>query len=198
MTTSPRHLNRKGDDVAGAHPASSISLEAIAGLDAVDLQELAAELQATKAPLADLVVVWKELDEKDNNSSALQDDNELFLPIAADAVRAGLFVVFTVGHTSADVKLAVTAPAGAEMKYMSFGPRAADTVYASGSNLLGVADNAEMTQGDTGFGTMSTLRFWVANGANAGLIRLRWAQNVPTVADTAVKRGSHGLAWRMP
>lgn len=155
-----------------------------------------AAANAAYVPLTSLKVVRKTADETVNNSTTLQDDDSLLFAIAANEIWVAEFNVFALGDATADIKFAVTTPAGATLMTAAFQPSNTTTainssvlVTASGTNLGGPGANAN--------GMLYRVVVSVANGATAGNVTLQWAQTVQTVADTTVKAGSFLIARKV-
>lgn len=133
--------------------------------------------------------LYKAADEIVNNSTTLQADDALTSPIAANEVWVYEFVLFVLGDAGADIKYAVSAPAGATVSYAMQGTRSADKVIDS-TALATTADTALAARGADAAGAVNVLFAYVANGGTAGSVTLTWAQASAVAADTRIKAGS--------
>lgn len=154
---------------------------------AADVQ---AELDAISALLPLSAV--KTSDESVTSSTSLQDDNELFVTVAANTiyvVTGWLFVVST--SATPDFKSDYTAPSGATMVNSMWGQGTGAT-SAVGSPDMGVASTIGIAHTRGTFnGGLSLVPFGTLTVAGtAGTFRLRWAQNTSDAASVTVKAGS--------
>lgn len=137
--------------------------------------------------------VRKSADESVASSTVLQNDDHLFLPLAANGtfVVEGLLVYN--GQTFAagpgDLKVDWTLPAGATMRWVRNGP---GSNTPNGIDLV-VTDNATIRAlGTYGAATDvgASFRGWITTGATAGTLQMRWAQNASTGVATTIRTGS--------
>lgn len=135
-------------------------------------------------PSEGIETVIKTADETVNNSNTLQDDDELNTSVSANEtllVEAFLLVDF---KSASDLKIAWSAPALCTGYHPAI---SATDVNANGAENHNVAS--------TRLGTTSQLSLITddclfINGANAGTVKLQWAQNTAVAEDTIVKAGS--------
>ena len=136
-------------------------------------------------------LIVKEADETVNNSTTLQNDNELLFAVAANEVVQFEGVLMVSTDPAADFKLTFTGPAGAVGSFAAiYGDTLTGNADAS-SAALGSA--AALVSGNDG----SVVRFWggIHNGGTAGNLTLQWAQNTANVSDSKVLAGSY-LKWQ--
>lgn len=150
----------------------------------------AANLTAALTELRPVSVV-KGVDEIVSNSTTLQDDDELLVPVAASfSGYWSIGITFGAG-TTADLKFAFTFPTGATLTFV--GP-AWDTslAFVPFGNSGTYTSGAALTYGGAGVGLFRgiDLRGRISTGANAGNLRLQWCQNTATVENTVVKANS--------
>lgn len=127
-----------------------------------------------------------------NNSTALQDDNELTIAIAAnETIYFDMTIAFN-SSTVADFKLDIAGPAGVagQWIYVTGSANSTDSPW----NPLG-GSGAPVN----GLGTDKSIivRGIARNGATAGNVRLQWAQNTAEVSDTKVLADSFVIVWRV-
>lgn len=140
-------------------------------------------------------MVYKSANEIVNSSTTLQDDDALFLPLAANEVWAFTLFLLYDSDAAADIKFAFTVPSGATLH-----ARRLWYSYDYATILEGnYAAGDESPAGAPASGTPISLRSRgvVINGANAGNLQLQWAQRVNTAVDTIVKKGSWLKATRL-
>ena len=142
-------------------------------------------------------VVRKTADETVNNSVALQDDDHLSFAIGANETWVGQVVIFYLGNATADLKTALTIPAGASIMVTSISARTSDEVVVAGGKATPVSGSDFAIGASATLHFAALLHFSIANAGTAGTVQLQWAQNVATVADTTVKAGSHILARKV-
>ena len=141
--------------------------------------------------VGEITVVRKTSDETVNNSTVLQNDNELFLPIAANEVWFFEMRLLTNSSAAADFKTTITLPSGA-----------AGFAHSMGTDSAGAQQISYQTwtldwQGVAGNLGSPILNGIVINGANAGNIQLQWAQQFAEASDTKVLTNSCIIAIRL-
>jgi hypothetical protein len=135
-----------------------------------------------------------------NNSATLQDDDQLFFPIEVGEnwlVEAFLVLQVASGGGAADFKFGWSGPAAAAATWGVVGEAAAIALGAMwwarapgsvASASRGIADTVSI---DGITGTTGALLIGVFNSpTNAGTIRLQWAQNTATAANSQVNEHS--------
>lgn len=132
----------------------------------------------------------KTADETVNGSNVFQDDDQLFFNIGANETWTYRFVIQASSSTVADLKFAVSAPAGATCVTANSDPEGA----TSGANLACNA-NSGVKPGNTA-ADLYEVTGTVTNGATPGQVRLRWAQNTVEATNTIVYTGSYVHAFR--
>lgn len=143
----------------------------------------------TNAGLAQ--VALKTADETVVNSAVVQDDDQLFLPVEANAsyVFTG-WIWFTSPVTTVDLRAAFSLPAGSTMWRSAFGqPNGATTV-------TGVIDTSVLSFGSAdGRGAWTTpmaihYMGYVVTAGTAGNLQFRWGQVAAGADEVRVKAGS--------
>jgi hypothetical protein len=121
------------------------------------------------------------VDESVNNTSTLQNDDELFLTVAASSVYELTGVIHINSGSTPDFKIGWTFPTGLTMRYTvlafdSTGALFATTRYAETDTPAmagaGVADEFIITGG------------LVITAGTAGTLQMQFAQNTPTVGNS--------------
>jgi hypothetical protein len=138
----------------------------------------------------------KTVDESVTNSTVLQDDNELFVPVQAGTdywVSALIIYEGPENAVGGDLKMGWSVPSGSTFDWVS------DSLGSNASSTVEVISRSHQTAasqpapGTVGIGTniacipKGVLRV----GASSGIFRFRWAQlNATAVASVRVKAGS--------
>lgn len=188
LETAPAKVTTAGDLVygTGANAIARLGIGSAGRLLRVNAAGTAPEWGA---PNYDQFV-RKTASETVNNSSTLQDDDALVVPILANEVWVVEFVVVFNSNTTADIKFAVTVPSGATGRVSII--RETGAAIAMATPAFG---NAAAADGNA-VHVFAELKAYVINGANAGNVTLQWAQNVADPSDTIVYRGSHAKALK--
>lgn len=153
------------------------TVEPVTGADLAAMCTATAELRP--------VFARKTADETVNNSAVMQNDNHLFLPVAANTVyRLSMRLGISSGATP-DFKTAFTFPAGTTMFYN------ATTVAVSTATLQNYGLDQTSTASIEGGQTSVTYDGLVIVSAAGGTLQLQWAQNTANASDTKVLAGSY-------
>jgi hypothetical protein len=128
----------------------------------------------------------KVLDETVNNSSTLQDDNELFVALTANNTYVFSLTLSYISGTTPDFKFKFNIPAGASMAYGVMGLDTAGGFTTAGNLNSGNTPSIGGSAGDA----MAICKGTVIVSSTAGNLSLQWAQNVANVSDTIVRAGS--------
>lgn len=130
------------------------------------------------------IVVAKPLDETVNNSAALQDDDDLVLPVEASAnYLVEIEIVYSSG-TTPDLKTTLTVPSGTTgtLNVIAAGASVAGAGPVTLTGTVVFDGNAASAWGRL-FGEVNV-------GSTAGSIQFRWAQNTANASNTIVRAGS--------
>lgn len=133
----------------------------------------------------------KTSDEVVNNSSTLQNDDQLVVALTANAVyRLTVEAQYTAG-TTADYKWAFTFPAGTTVSIAQPALWSTATAYTQAVGPL--TSGTAVAAGGNGTGTKATIFMVgiVTVGGTAGNLQYQWAQNAATVEDTTTYAGSY-------
>jgi len=144
-----------------------------------------------------ITIVLKASDETVNNSTDLQNDDELLLAVAANEIWELFVVIYTSGHTdSTGLQMQWTVPAGGVMYKVD--SRDIGNVAANKSPLRGDATTSHYIL-VTGVATVYAHLVWMTyiGAGSAGNIQLQWAQSAAYAADTTVYANSYILAHRL-
>jgi hypothetical protein len=153
----------------------------------------------TAAALNELVLyVEKTTGQNVTNSATFVNDNELFLPVSANAVYT--FECIVVGSSAAnaagDLKLTFSGPTGCEISGTVQGPN--NVALASGSSADGeyvfrnsLTDASFIPVGVSTSANGIILTGRITTGGTAGTMRLRWAQLAANANATTVGARSY-------
>lgn len=130
----------------------------------------------------------KTSDQTVNNSATFQNDNAIFVSVAANAVYDCHFhFIFNSGATPS-LKTQFTAPSGATMTNWTFflpngSGVAVESIANTAAGVNGITCNGTDLPGDY-FGLLIT-------GANAGTFQLQWAQTTANASNTILRATSY-------
>lgn len=135
---------------------------------------------------AGATIVRKTADETVKNSTTLQNDDELYLPIGANEVWIFRCYFLHYSQGTPDIKFAWAIPTGAT------------GLWQTENNVATIMSlNTQMVQAGQGADTLSSFWGYIENGANAGNLQLQWAQNTAHASDTKVLDNSVIQAWKI-
>lgn len=132
----------------------------------------------------------KTADETVNNSATLQDDDDLFVALVANATYWIVLNLFYTTGATPKIKFGWTFPTSATL-------RATLTGYFSSALqcVRAIETDVSVMDSGTGFGLVTAGR--VVTSGTAGNLKLQWAQNTANVSNTQVLIGSSLLAERV-
>lgn len=152
----------------------------------------ASELQGV-APLA----AYKGADETVTSSAVLQNDDALFVTVAANATyKFQLWLNYEGGtQGSSDLKIGWSLPSGATIKgsatYINASGGSVVEVYFTNASTLAAGTNGAASI--RGFFAKGTL----AVSSTGGTMQLQWAQNTSSGTGTIVHSGSELSLWQL-
>ena len=140
-------------------------------------------------------VVLKTADETVNNSSTLQNDDELLFAMAANEVWFFIFIPIIDSGTTPDIKVAAAIPTGAVVKDLGVyeDNNAGDTIQ------INAISSARALRG-LGAGTVACVGHFIGvviNGGTAGNFQIQFAQNTQDASDTKMKANSCLIAIKL-
>lgn len=131
--------------------------------------------------------VRKPSDETVINSAALQDDDHLFLSVAANAVYELRLRLYINADSAGDFKCGWSVPAGTTMRWTAVDVRVGTTDgRLTESDVMPLVTTGPTTP------QSQTIEGSVVTSSSAGTLRLRWAQNGAVAATSAVVQ-SHSV-----
>lgn len=133
-------------------------------------------------------VVQKTAGETVTSSNTLQNDDHLTFAVAANETWKGIITFSLNANGSGGFKFDIAAPSGASGSCAMFGNNA----YTISWVAIGTGGGA--TQSTTNI--MYNITFTITNGANAGNVTLRWAQNASFGTGTTINSGATLIATR--
>lgn len=138
------------------------------------------------------ITIRKSADESVVSSITLQNDDHLTFAIGASETWIVEFVLFTNAPAAPDIKVALTAPAGATCVV-----GAGDWANISaGSGNAGCGTAIAVTSGSP-IEKMVVVAGTVVNSTTAGNITLQWAQNTSSATATTVRTGSYVVGYKV-
>jgi len=164
-------------------------------------RSLKAGAVATKASLDDreLLSVVKSANESVSSSTVDQADNELTLPVAANAIYHVSCAFIVSGPTGGDWKYTWAFPAGATGQQFGHGPAVAvTTVRATEIHARSSPIATSLGYGTDGSeNSLIRIEVWLTTSATAGNLALTWSQLVSNASSTTVRAGSWMTAYRV-
>ena len=137
-----------------------------------------------------MVSIVKAANETVNGSAALQDDDNLTFAIGPNETWSYSFKIHAISQAAPDIQFAVGAPVGATCRYAY-----EDSENAITAAQFGCGATTGLIAGD-GLNNLYEVTGTVQNGATAGNVTLRWAQNTANASNTIVYAGSYVQAVR--
>lgn len=145
------------------------------------------------ASLTGAVVVRKRADETVNNSSTLQNDDDLVIAIEANETwRFEAMILFNSAATP-DIKVGFALPPGATVSWIDLSRVTSDTPEM---NEPVTTSGAVARNSGTGADSVLVLYGIVVNGGSAGDVRVQWAQSSTNASDTKVLATSYLMGVR--
>jgi len=141
---------------------------------------------------------YKAADETINNSNVLQNDDDLYLAMAANEVWVFEGLLIYECNEAADFQACVVVPVAADLNWQN----GTAAKYTQPYNALGLSYiNATSGAAEYVGGAAYHCGFWfggvVINGANAGNLQVQWAQWAAHASDLIVHKGSFLIATKM-
>jgi hypothetical protein len=128
-----------------------------------------------------------------NNSTTLQNDDEIFWTPATSAVYQLELVVMYNSGTIPDLKLAFTVPTGAALTWAAlYVDPSSGSMTVSANLTTGV-----LAIGGTAGDVHCLVQGVLVMSTTAGNLQLQWAQNTANASNSNVLAGSHGRLVRM-
>lgn len=143
-----------------------------------------------------LVMVRKASAEIVNGSATVQNDNELFLALAANEVWEFTLFLWYDSGTTPDIKATFTVPSGATLEWTHQGVDAAGSAQTENATF---AATTERNFFGNGVGSTRFIRITgiVVNGATPGNLQFQWAQNTSNGSNTTVHANSTLKAYKL-
>lgn len=132
---------------------------------------------------------YKAADETLGNITVYQNDDHLYIPVAANTEYFGEALLIVASDSAADFKYQLTLPTGATLlahNYLTTNPVA-----------FAWATTAEVSIATLGAASPQPLRTWFSfvTGTSAGYLRAQWAKFAGHASTTTVIRGSNMRIW---
>ena len=186
--TGTDYLN--SPDHALQHSNENDAIEALEAKVGVDSSAVTSSIDYKLSHIRTLLN--KTTEETKNNDAVTANDSMLTFSVAANTKYRFDMELFFTTTTAADFKYQFTGPVSPT--YVAI---RRDHVAAGTQTIVDFVDAAYLSTdvpvtgaNGTGFIKMTGI---IHNGANAGTVAFRWAQNTATVVDTVVKAGAYLL-----
>lgn len=146
--------------------------------------------------------IKKLVDQTITSSTALTNDNELLLPVVANATyEVTAHIIYTAGAAAATngFKQGWSAPAGASMDWVGHGKIDTDGTNSAASVwMAALSIGSQLSHGGAGATQLVVVDHgWLEIGATAGNLQFKWAQATSSGTGTVVKAGSRLLLRRV-
>jgi hypothetical protein len=140
----------------------------------------------------------KTADETITSNATLQDDNDLFVTVEANAIYHTLVLVKEVSQATDDFKTGFTGPSGYSFSGEARAPRgdAAGNAEVGGWDI-GAGAHGIAFGGAAGFNLPVHLEGILITAGTAGTFRLQWAQSSASASGTTVRAGSFMILRRV-
>jgi len=134
--------------------------------------------------------VYKSADETVNNSSVLQDDDHLIIPVVANGIyQFKMTLIMNAAAVDSDFKYHFTVPAGTVMTF--YDKLAA--VLAAGTPVAAYDQTSTPDVGSLIGTILFTIEGIIVVSGTAGNVNLQWAQNTAKANNTKLLKGSNVL-----
>jgi hypothetical protein len=134
----------------------------------------------------------KTVDESINTSTTLQDDDELFINVAANTVYVvDAQLIVSAANNTPDVLLGWSGPAGATFDWTPGALLATTTTVTGSISLIHRAIGETSSIGATTATAIARPSGLLVVGGTSGVFRARWAQNTSDAGNSTVKAGSY-------
>ena len=137
-----------------------------------------------------VTIIFKSSHEAVNNSNVLQNDDDLVLPVAANSNYVAIVTLELNSGSTPDFKCGWDYPSGCSIWWGIYDTHWDDSAT---STLFESSTLIKSTNGYCGM----VLHLSISNGANAGNVTLKWAQNTANATDTYVLLGSNIIAFKV-
>lgn len=139
------------------------------------------------------VFARKTLDETVNNSAVMQNDDALFVSVAANTTYKFELNLRITTNTTADFKSTFTFPTGLTMQY------SAPVITAGASAMFPFSLSQTDTVAIEGNASAFTAVYegLVVVSSTAGTLQVQWAQNTANLSNTVVSAGSYLLLTKV-
>lgn len=134
--------------------------------------------------------VYKTIDQTVTSSTALTNDNELLLAVAAPAEYKLEAWISFLANSAVDIKWSWAVPAGASMAYSALHNEGGGTGFGSSANVY-VDSDVPMAAGGSPTVTAILMKGKLTTTTNSGTLQFRWAQNTSNAAATHVRVRSY-------
>lgn len=152
-------------------------------------QDVTAGLLTSMLP----TIVVKAATEPITASTTMQNDDELFATVAANATYDVLLHLLHDSATAGDITIGWTAPAGAVMTWGLIGAQSGETSSSTVANVnmqtRTILEAADLG-GGASTGTYGLVHGALITSATAGTLNFQWAQRVSSATASNVRAGS--------
>lgn len=165
-----------------------VTITAVAYTDALALAAMATKYK----------IVTKTADETVNNSTTLQNDDELLLAVSANNIWEVKLHLRVTCNTTSKFKMAWTVPAGGSILCIGYTSMYYPTRWNTNEvAMVEVDGTTAVTVSFAGTGAALLVRARYIGGGTAGTLQFQWAQGTAQVFDTKVLAGSALIGMKL-
>ncbi|MEW6508378.1 MAG: hypothetical protein AB1432_11590 [Bacteroidota bacterium] len=140
-----------------------------------------------------VLIAYKNIDETVINSSALQDDDSLFLTVEANNIYQLVLFLTTSSNATAGFKLAIEAPVNNSGHFYNMFSSTSSVAFSmahrhSTSRTVFIVDGTALLSTPEGYLELKGL---LVVGNTSGTVKIQWAQNTADNSNTKILRGSY-------
>jgi hypothetical protein len=167
-------------------------------ISSTSVQAALAEVAAESSGQVLTLFARKTANEAVTASTAVQDDDHLFLTVEPNAVYLiDAFLIYLAGNNNPDLLLAWSGPAGATFDWTAGGLLSTVTTVTGSIHLQHRAIGETVAVGATTSAAVARPSGLLVTGVNGGTFRFRWAQNTSDASATEVRANSWLRAQRV-
>ncbi len=190
------HLATSGDVGIGKSPSFDLDVAGEINSDSLTTDGLTVGTNGTR--VYESILIFKAADETVTSSTTLQNDNDFSFSIGANEtyiIECHLTVSW--GPGVGGFKYDFTGPTSPTNVMIFENVVGWGTGNASGSQITAFSSSHSFTDTDHAYGANFIIRGTIENGANAGTVQLRWAQETSDAIAATMWRGSYMKATQV-
>lgn len=140
--------------------------------------------------LVNVLFARKTVDETVSSTTTLQNDDDLFVSVAANAIYHMVFELQVLAQTTNDIKFGFTGPAGYAVEYTARGPTLTAAGLADVYTISGTTGDVLTFGGIAANDLCVSISGLLITSGTSGTFQLQWAQNTSGASGTTLRPGS--------